>query len=180
MRPVDVPVGIGMSGPGVGLHPKAGRQPGQAGVVGGEGAEGDQAAGPRGQANQGPQRCVEFRLTPDDHVSRDEPGEDLGDRTDLETRVRGDRRAGPSAPARCRVPGAQIRWLVAATHEGSGTNHRTRDRPCPREALRRLAAQFGTGVRTIYSTRATIAELVKRADLLNGAVLVPGAAAPKL
>jgi len=48
------------------------------------------------------------------------------------------------------------------------------------EALRRLSAQFGTGVRTIYSTRATIAELVKRADLLIGAVLVPGAAAPKL
>ncbi len=42
------------------------------------------------------------------------------------------------------------------------------------------SAQFGTGVRTIYSTRATIAELVKRADLLIGAVLVPGAAAPKL
>jgi hypothetical protein len=120
-----------MSGQGVGLHPKAGRQPGQAGRVGGEGAEGDQAAGPRGQANQGPQRCVEFRLTPDDHVSQDEPGEDLGDRTDLETRVRGDRQAGPSAPARCRVPGAQIRWLVAATHEDSGTTHRTRDRHGP-------------------------------------------------
>ena len=48
------------------------------------------------------------------------------------------------------------------------------------DVLRRLAAQFGTGVRTIYSTRATIAELVKNADLVIGAVLVPGAAAPKL
>src|SRR6202035_1522425 len=48
------------------------------------------------------------------------------------------------------------------------------------EALRRLSAQFGTGVRTIFSTRAAIAELVKRADLLIGTVLIPGAAAPKL
>jgi alanine dehydrogenase len=48
------------------------------------------------------------------------------------------------------------------------------------ETLRRLAAQFGAGLRTIYSTRAAIAELVQRADLLIGAVLAPGAAAPKL
>jgi len=48
------------------------------------------------------------------------------------------------------------------------------------DVLRRLSAQFGTGVRTIFSTRAAIAELAKRADLLIGTVLVPGAAAPKL
>jgi alanine dehydrogenase len=48
------------------------------------------------------------------------------------------------------------------------------------EALRRLSFHFGTGVRSIFSTRAAIAEIVKRADLLIGAVLVPGAAAPKL
>ena len=48
------------------------------------------------------------------------------------------------------------------------------------DTLRRLAAQFGTSVQTIYSTRAAIAELVSRADLVIGAVLVPGAAAPKL
>ena len=34
--------------------------------------------------------------------------------------------------------------------------------------------------RTIFSTRDAIAQLVRRADLLIGAVLVPGAAAPKL
>ena len=33
---------------------------------------------------------------------------------------------------------------------------------------------------TIFSTRSAIEELVKRADLLIGTVLVPGAAAPKL
>jgi alanine dehydrogenase len=48
------------------------------------------------------------------------------------------------------------------------------------ETLRRLSAQFGAAVTTMYSTRATISELVTRADLLIGCVLVPGAAAPKL
>ena len=48
------------------------------------------------------------------------------------------------------------------------------------EALRRLSAQFGSTLSTIYSTRASIADLVTRADLVIGAVLVPGAAAPKL
>src|SRR5271163_549647 len=72
---------------------------------------------------------------------------------------------------------------VSGTHAatialGMGANVTVVDKS--NEALRRLSAQFGTGVRTIYSTRATIAELVKRADLLIGAVLVPGAAAPKL
>ena len=48
------------------------------------------------------------------------------------------------------------------------------------EALKRLSAQFGGTVATVFSTRAAIAELVRRADLLIGTVLVPGAAAPKL
>ena len=48
------------------------------------------------------------------------------------------------------------------------------------DALRRLSAQFGSSLRTVYSTRASIADLVTRADLVIGAVLLPGAAAPKL
>jgi alanine dehydrogenase len=84
------------------------------------------------------------------------------------------------------VPAAEVVVLgggVSGTHAatialGMGANVTLVDKS--NEALRRLAAQFGTGVRTIYSTHATIAELVKRADLLIGAVLVPGAAAPKL
>src|ERR1700734_916553 len=84
------------------------------------------------------------------------------------------------------VPAAEVIVLgggVSGTHAatialGMGANVTVVDKSS--EALRRLSAQFGTGVRTIYSTRATIAELVKRADLLIGAVLVPGAAAPKL
>ncbi len=84
------------------------------------------------------------------------------------------------------VPAAEVVVLgggVSGTHAatialGMGANVTLVDKS--NDALRRLAAQFGTGVRTIYSTRATIGELVKRADLLIGAVLVPGAAAPKL
>ena len=40
--------------------------------------------------------------------------------------------------------------------------------------------QFDSRVQTIFSTRAAIAELVRKADLVIGAVLVPGASAPKL
>jgi len=84
------------------------------------------------------------------------------------------------------VPAAEVVILgggVSGTHAatialGMGANVTVVDRSA--EVLRRLSAQFGTGVRTIFSTRAAIAELVKRADLLIGTVLVPGAAAPKL
>ena len=84
------------------------------------------------------------------------------------------------------VPAAEVIILgggVSGTHAatialGMGANVVVVDRSA--EALRRLSAQFGTGVRTIFSTRAAIEELVRRADLLIGTVLVPGAAAPKL
>jgi len=48
------------------------------------------------------------------------------------------------------------------------------------DVLRRIATQFDGRVRTISSTRAAIADLVTKADLIIGAVLVPGASAPKL
>jgi alanine dehydrogenase len=84
------------------------------------------------------------------------------------------------------VPAAEVVVIgggVSGTHAatialGMGANVTLIDKS--NDALRRLAAQFGTGVRTIYSTRTAITELVKRADLVIGAVLVPGAAAPKL
>lgn len=47
------------------------------------------------------------------------------------------------------------------------------------EALRRIAAQF-PGLRTIFSTHDALVHILRRADLVIGAVLVPGAAAPKL
>ena len=46
--------------------------------------------------------------------------------------------------------------------------------------LEQLETHFGSKARVLYSTKAAIAELVKEADLVIGAVLVPGAAAPKL
>jgi alanine dehydrogenase len=48
------------------------------------------------------------------------------------------------------------------------------------EALRRIVAQFGNRVRTLFSTRDVVETLCRRADLVIGTVLVPGGAAPKL
>ncbi len=48
------------------------------------------------------------------------------------------------------------------------------------EVLRKLVAEFGTGIRTAFSTRDAIETLVENADLVIGTVLIPGAAAPKL
>jgi alanine dehydrogenase len=84
------------------------------------------------------------------------------------------------------VPPAEVIILgggVSGTHAatialGMGANVTVVDRSA--DVLRRLSAQFGSQVRTIFSTRDALAQLVRRADLLIGAVLVPGAAAPKL
>jgi alanine dehydrogenase len=46
--------------------------------------------------------------------------------------------------------------------------------------LAELDAQFGNRIRTAFSSSSAIAEAVAGADLVIGAVLVPGAAAPKL
>jgi len=48
------------------------------------------------------------------------------------------------------------------------------------DRLRELSTQFGAAIQTAYSTTETIEQLVKDADLVVGAVLVAGAAAPKL
>jgi alanine dehydrogenase len=48
------------------------------------------------------------------------------------------------------------------------------------DRLRELSSIFGSTIRTAYSTSETIERLVKDADLVVGAVLVAGAAAPKL
>jgi len=48
------------------------------------------------------------------------------------------------------------------------------------DRLRELSSMFGSALRTEYSTTATIERLVRDADLVVGAVLVAGAAAPKL
>ena len=84
------------------------------------------------------------------------------------------------------VPAAEVVILgggVSGTHAatiavGMGAKVTVVDRSA--EVLKRLASQFGTSISTVFSTRSAIEELVRRADLLIGTVLVPGAAAPKL
>ncbi|WP_131194983.1 alanine dehydrogenase [Lichenihabitans psoromatis] len=84
------------------------------------------------------------------------------------------------------VPAADVVILgggVSGSHAatiaiGMGAHVTVVDRSA--DTLKRLSAQFGASVTTVFSTRAAIADLVKRADLLIGTVLVPGAAAPKL
>ncbi len=46
--------------------------------------------------------------------------------------------------------------------------------------LRELDSQYGNRISTVYSTRTALDEHLARADLVVGAVLLPGASAPKL
>ncbi len=48
------------------------------------------------------------------------------------------------------------------------------------ERLNSLDAQFGSSINTVFSTTDSIEENIRDADLVVGAVLVPGASAPKL
>jgi len=48
------------------------------------------------------------------------------------------------------------------------------------ERLYQLDLQFGSQIQTIYSTRYSIEDNVVSADLVIGAVLIPGASAPRL
>jgi alanine dehydrogenase len=84
------------------------------------------------------------------------------------------------------VPPADVVVLgggVAGTHAaiistGMGATVTVVDRNP--EALRRISHQLGSRVRTVFSTRDSVEALCKRADLVIGTVLIPGAAAPKL
>ena len=48
------------------------------------------------------------------------------------------------------------------------------------DRLAELDMHFGSTIKTAFASKATIAQAVKEAELVIGAVLVPGAAAPKL
>ncbi len=77
------------------------------------------------------------------------------------------------------ILGGGVSGMHAATIAlGMGANVTVVDRSA--DVLRRLSVQFGTSLRTIFSTQSAVQELAKRADLLIGCVLIPGAAAPKL
>ena len=82
-------------------------------------------------------------------------------------------------PAKIVVLGAGVVGTNAAqTAVGSGAQVVVIDRSV--DALRRVEARFGARVVTVYSTRDNIESHVRSADLVIGAVLVPGASAPKL
>ena len=81
-------------------------------------------------------------------------------------------------PADVVVLGGGVSGTHAATIAlGMGSTVTVVDRSA--EVLRRIAVQL-PGARTIFSTHDALVQVVRRADLLIGAVLVPGAAAPKL
>ena len=83
------------------------------------------------------------------------------------------------APARVTVIGGGVAGYNAAQIAvGMGAEVSVLDKSLPR--LRHLVEIFGANLRTIHATRSAIEEAVLRSDLVIGAVLVPGAAAPKL
>jgi alanine dehydrogenase len=82
-------------------------------------------------------------------------------------------------PADVLILGAGVVGLNAALITvGMGANVTLVDRSMP--ALRRGADHFGASVGTVFSTRNAVERLVTKADVVIGAVLVVGAAAPKL
>jgi alanine dehydrogenase len=83
------------------------------------------------------------------------------------------------APAKVVVIGGGVVGAHAITMAlGLGADVTVLDRSI--DVLGGLSARFGAALRTVYSTRAAVEQYVLEADLVVGAVLVPGAAAPKL
>jgi len=82
-------------------------------------------------------------------------------------------------PAKITILGAGVVGAHAAQiAAGTGARVVVLDRNV--EALRRLEAMLGARVVTVYSNQETVEAHVLSADLVIGAVLVPGAATPKL
>jgi alanine dehydrogenase len=83
------------------------------------------------------------------------------------------------APAKVVVIGGGVVGAHAITMAlGLGADVTVLDRSI--DVLGGLSSRFGAALRTVYSTRAAVEEYVLDADLVIGAVLVAGAAAPKL
>jgi alanine dehydrogenase len=76
------------------------------------------------------------------------------------------------------IGGGVVGFNAAQMSVGLGADTTILDRSP--EALERLANYFGSRAKTRFSNQANLAECVAEADLVVGAVLVPGAAAPKL
>jgi alanine dehydrogenase len=83
------------------------------------------------------------------------------------------------APAKITILGGGVAGSNAARMAvGAGARVYALDRSL--EALRNLEKEFGARIVTVYSSRDAVERHVLSADLVIGAVLVPGAAAPKL
>jgi len=85
---------------------------------------------------------------------------------------------GVAPGAVCVIGGGVVGFNAAQMAVGLGADVTVLDRSP--EVLERLSTHFGAAARTLYANRANLADSVARADLVIGAVLVPGAAAPKL
>lgn len=82
-------------------------------------------------------------------------------------------------PAKVVILGGGVSGTHAATIAlGMGADVTVLDRSS--EALKRADARFEGRVKSLQSTRAAIEDQVRQADLVIGAVLVPGATAPRL
>jgi len=83
------------------------------------------------------------------------------------------------APAKIVILGAGVAGSNAARLAvGAGARVYALDKSL--DALRRIESEFGARVVTVYSSRDAVEQHVLSADLVIGAVLVPGAPAPKL
>jgi alanine dehydrogenase len=83
------------------------------------------------------------------------------------------------APAKITILGAGVAGSNAARLAvGSGARVYALDRSI--EVLRNIEKEFGARIVTVYSSRDALEQHVLSADLVIGAVLVPGAAAPRL
>jgi len=83
------------------------------------------------------------------------------------------------APAKVTVIGGGVVGINAARMAmGLGADVTILDRSLPR--LKELDAQYGPQLKTLYSNADTVEQEVVNSDLVVGAVLIPGAAAPKL
>jgi len=76
------------------------------------------------------------------------------------------------------IGGGVVGTHAARVAAGMGANVTVLDKSLPR--LRALDESFGRQFRTRYASSGNTAELVANADMVIGAVLVPGATAPKL
>jgi alanine dehydrogenase len=83
------------------------------------------------------------------------------------------------APAKvCIIGGGVVGYNAAQVAVGMGADVTVLDRDA--DVLERLDSHFAGRAKTRFSNQANLAECVAEADLVIGAVLIPGAAAPKL